>query len=129
MRIPSPQQLWNLANILAHMCMRFAHSQQCNSLYTCHYKDTEGVSTLFREFPRPLLTGHSCLWYCTRDPECDAVTHDRTQDICRFHFEADDLPCLQMVPVPGKSLWVITEYEHHNARCSKVINTAMPAIM
>ena len=129
MTIRSLQQIWNLVNILVHMCLRFAHSQECHSTYTCHYKDTEGVSTLFREFPRPLSTDHSCLWYCTRDPKCEAVTHDRTLDICRFHFEADNIPCLQMVSVSGKSLWVITEYEHHNAQCSKVIIRAMPVIV
>ena len=129
MRIHSLQHIWNLANILANMCLRFTHSQQCHSTYTCHYEDTEGVSTLFREFPRLLSTNHTCLWYCTRDPNCEAVTHDRTLDICRFHFEADDISCLQMLSVPGKSLSVITEYEHHNARCSKVITRAMSVIM
>ena len=129
MRIRSLQQIWNLVNILVYIRLCFAHSQECHSTYTCHYKDTEGNSTLFREFPRPLSTDHTCLWYCKREPKCEAVSHDRTLDICRFHFEADDIPCLQMVSAPEKSMWVITEFEHHNARCSKVITRAMPAIM
>ena len=124
MRLRSLQQNWDLATILTHLCLRFAHSQQCDSTYTCHYEDTEGNSTLFREFLRPQSTDHTCLWYCTEDPKCEAVTHDRTRDICRFHFEADDIPCLQMLSVPGNSLWVITEYEHYNARCYEVIHIA-----
>ena len=124
MRLLSLQQNWDLATILAHLCLRFVSSQQCDSTYTCHYEDTEGKSTLFREFLRPQSTDHTCLWYCTEDPKCEAVTHDRTRDICRFHFEADDIPCLQMLSVTGNSLWVITEYEHYNARCYEVIHIA-----
>ena len=114
------QHLWILVKILVHLCLRFVHSQQCHSTYTCHYEDTEGVSQIFREFPRPQSTDHTCLWYCKQDPKCEAVSHDRTLDKCRLHFEADDIPCLQMLTVPGKSLWVITEYAHHDARCFKV---------
>ena len=83
----------------------------------------EGVTPLYHQIQRP--GRHSCLWYCTQDPNCEAVTHDRTLDICRFHFEADDVPCLQMVPDPDKSLWVITEYDHLNARCYKVSHSSI----
>ena len=97
-----------------------ARAQECNSAYTCHYADVESVSPLFREFQRP--GHHSCLTYCTQDPNCVAVTLDRTLDICRLHFEADDIACMQIVSAPGKSLWVIN---HQDDSCYKVTRTHM----
>ena len=96
-------------------------AQQCNSTYTSHYANTEGVSRLYWEFPRP--SHHSCLTYCAQDPNCEVVTHDKFLDNCRFHFEADDIPCLQIISAPGKSLWVITEFNHHGARHYNVLYT------
>ena len=93
-------------------------AQHCNSTLICRYANVEGVSPLFREFPRP--GHHSCLWHCTHDTNCEAVTHDRTLDICRFHFGADGIACMQILPASGKSLGIITEYDHNNARCYKV---------
>ena len=92
------------------------HAQQSNSTFICQYANIEGISPLYQEFQRP---GHlPCLWYCTQNPYCEAVTHDFTLDICRFHFEAD-VSCLQMTSASSKSLWIISEYDHHNAHCLK----------
>ena len=93
-------------------------AQQCNSTNACHYANTEGVSPLFLEFQRP--GHHTCLANCKQEPKCQAVTHDPILDICRLHFEADNIACLQMVPSPGKSLWVINEYTLDHFRCYTV---------
>ena len=104
--------------ILIQLYDVFVRAHLCKSTYSCLYANTEGASPIYQEFKRP--GRHSCLWFCMQDPSCEAVTHDQNLDICRFHFEADDIPCLQMVPTSGMSLWVITEYSHHNARCYMV---------
>ena len=104
--------------ILVQICAITVSAQQCNSINTCHHANTEGVSPIFQEFQRP--EHHSCISYCTQDPHCKAVTRDPTLDICRLHFEADNIACLQVVPAPGKSIWVINEYTHHHSRCYMV---------
>ena len=106
--------------IVAQLGSVFVRRQQCSSIHTCHYENTKAVSPLFLEFRRPKSAYTSCLWYCTRDPSCRAVTHDPTVDICRFHYEADDINCLEMVPASGKLLWVIPDCDPKGDRCCKV---------
>ena len=109
-----------LMTILAKLCTVFVHSQQCSSKHTCHFSNTEGVSPLFREFQRSQSAYTSCLTYCTQDLGCIAVTHDHDMDICRFHYEADNIACLDMTPSSHKSLWIIPKCEQNGAQCCKV---------
>ena len=101
--------------ILAHHVVIYVCAQQCDRAYNCYYADTEGVSPLNHEFQR--AGHHSCLWHCTQDPNCKAVTQDLTRDTCQLHFEANNIACLQMLLSPGKSLWVVTEYENYFSGC------------
>ena len=114
------RNMLDVLTILVQLSAIAASTHECYSAHTCHHVDMEGISPFFREFQRP--GQYSCLAYCIQDPNCAAVTHDPTLDICRLHFEADDIACLQLLPATRKSLWIINEYTHHHSRCYVVTN-------
>ena len=119
-RICHLQHVLRMVTIVAYFGTVFVCGQQCSSTHTCHYENTESLSTLFLEFHQTKTAHISCLSHCTREPSCRAVTHDPAADICRLHYEADNIACLQMAPAFGKSLWVIPACDPSNVQCCKV---------